>query len=245
MPTCLLAKYLAEQHSNWDSPYKFNAMELDGETGLYYFGVRYYDPKISMWMGVDPLQEKYPSVSPFAFAADNPVIDKMNGNVEQSALFMIKQGSVRKSVHLYMVAINSNNAPNKISNISALFTGTGFHEIESPKPERSVEDDPVKKRVKDTREKKLPESVEAKKEATEKEIKMDPEPVPVKPADLMIDEAKKSEVKSEKPQLADIKVVEAAEKKSIVKPQPQVKAESVNVPEKKTPLQVIEKKDEK
>jgi RHS repeat-associated protein len=28
--------------------------ELDQETGLYYYGARYYDPQISMWYGVDP-----------------------------------------------------------------------------------------------------------------------------------------------------------------------------------------------
>jgi len=63
-----------EQHSDWDSPNKFNAKELDDETGLYYYGARYYDPKTSIWLGVDPLEEKYPSLSPYAYAADNPVI---------------------------------------------------------------------------------------------------------------------------------------------------------------------------
>ena len=65
---------LAEQHSDWDSPNKFNAKELDNETGLYYYGARYYDPKVSTWLSADPLAEKYPSLSPYAYAADNPVI---------------------------------------------------------------------------------------------------------------------------------------------------------------------------
>jgi len=37
------------------NPYKFNAKELDSETGLYYYGARYYNPRISIWYGVDPL----------------------------------------------------------------------------------------------------------------------------------------------------------------------------------------------
>ncbi|WP_312346246.1 SpvB/TcaC N-terminal domain-containing protein [Chryseobacterium binzhouense] len=37
------------------NPYKFNAKELDSETGLYYYGARYYNPKLSIWYGVDPL----------------------------------------------------------------------------------------------------------------------------------------------------------------------------------------------
>ena len=36
------------------NPYKFNAKELDSETGLYYYGARYY-PRLSIWYGVDPL----------------------------------------------------------------------------------------------------------------------------------------------------------------------------------------------
>ncbi|MFV0530056.1 MAG: RHS repeat-associated core domain-containing protein [Flavobacteriales bacterium] len=29
--------------------------ELDEETGLYYYGARYYEPRISLWLSVDPL----------------------------------------------------------------------------------------------------------------------------------------------------------------------------------------------
>jgi RHS repeat-associated protein len=65
---------LAEQHADWDSPYKFNAKELDSETGLYYYGARYYDPKTSVWISVDPLVEQFPSVSPYNYCLNNPVI---------------------------------------------------------------------------------------------------------------------------------------------------------------------------
>ena len=34
--------------------YKFTAKELDPETGLYYFGARYYDPRLGRWCSVDP-----------------------------------------------------------------------------------------------------------------------------------------------------------------------------------------------
>ncbi|MBK7340349.1 MAG: hypothetical protein IPQ10_02280 [Saprospiraceae bacterium] len=29
-------------------------------SGLYDFGTRYYDPRLSVWYGVDPLAEKAP-----------------------------------------------------------------------------------------------------------------------------------------------------------------------------------------
>ena len=35
-------------------PYKFTGKEKDKETGLYYFGARYYDTKYSMWLSTDP-----------------------------------------------------------------------------------------------------------------------------------------------------------------------------------------------
>ncbi|WP_223302356.1 RHS repeat-associated core domain-containing protein [Flavobacterium branchiophilum] len=45
-----------EEHKNsHNSPYKFNGKELDEESGLYYYGVRYYDPRISIWASLDPL----------------------------------------------------------------------------------------------------------------------------------------------------------------------------------------------
>lgn len=64
----------AEQHGIWDSPYKFNAKELDAETGLYYFGARYYDPKVSTWLTVDPLLEEFTGSSPYVYCENNPVI---------------------------------------------------------------------------------------------------------------------------------------------------------------------------
>ena len=40
-------------------PYKFTSKELDPETGLYYFGARYYDAQLSKWISTDPIFEKY------------------------------------------------------------------------------------------------------------------------------------------------------------------------------------------
>lgn len=63
-----------EEHSNTHrTPYLFNGKELDEETGLYYYGARYYDPQTSVFLGVDPLSEKYPGWTPYAYAFNNPV----------------------------------------------------------------------------------------------------------------------------------------------------------------------------
>ncbi|MCQ2335640.1 MAG: RHS repeat-associated core domain-containing protein [Paludibacteraceae bacterium] len=53
---------------------KHNGKELDAETGLYYYGARYYDPTTALWLGVDPLAEKYPGVSPYVYCHGNPVV---------------------------------------------------------------------------------------------------------------------------------------------------------------------------
>jgi len=63
-----------EEHSNTSyTPYLFNGKELDDETGLYYYGARYYDAKTSVWQSVDPLAEKYPNASPYAYCLNNPI----------------------------------------------------------------------------------------------------------------------------------------------------------------------------
>ena len=48
--------------------------ERDSETGFSYFGARYYDSDIlTGWLSVDPMADKYPGVSPYAYCAWNPV----------------------------------------------------------------------------------------------------------------------------------------------------------------------------
>ncbi|MBN2078555.1 MAG: RHS repeat-associated core domain-containing protein [Spirochaetes bacterium] len=40
-------------------PYRFTSKEQDEETGLYYFGARYYDARLSKWISTDPALGKY------------------------------------------------------------------------------------------------------------------------------------------------------------------------------------------
>ena len=53
--------------------YTFSAKEKDPETGLSYFGSRYYSSDLSVWLSVDPMSDKYPSLSPYVYCANNPV----------------------------------------------------------------------------------------------------------------------------------------------------------------------------
>lgn len=52
--------WIEEGGSSGNTPgYKFTGKELDPETGLYYYGARYYDPVLSKWISADPILGKY------------------------------------------------------------------------------------------------------------------------------------------------------------------------------------------
>ena len=52
----------------------FIGKERDSETGFSYFGARYYDSDIlTGWLSVDPMADKFPGLSPYAYCAWNPV----------------------------------------------------------------------------------------------------------------------------------------------------------------------------
>ena len=53
--------------------YTFSAKEKDTETGYSYFGSRYYSSDLSIWLSVDPMSDKYPSLSPYVYCANNPI----------------------------------------------------------------------------------------------------------------------------------------------------------------------------
>ena len=65
-----------EQRStaNYFTPYKFSAKEKDEETSYSYFGARYLASDFSFWLSVDPLADKYPNISPYAYCNLNPVM---------------------------------------------------------------------------------------------------------------------------------------------------------------------------
>ena len=57
----------------YDERYKFTGKERDSETGYDYFGARYYAPQLLHWTTVDPLADKYPHISPYAYCSWNPI----------------------------------------------------------------------------------------------------------------------------------------------------------------------------
>ncbi|MCV6630442.1 MAG: hypothetical protein OIF50_11370 [Flavobacteriaceae bacterium] len=67
--------FIESKNARWNTPYKFNAKELDEETGLYYYGARYYNPKVSLWLSIDPLWEEVGAHrSPYEYTYSNPIM---------------------------------------------------------------------------------------------------------------------------------------------------------------------------
>ena len=63
-----------ERMSGYSERFTFTGKERDEETGYGYFGARYMDHELmTMWLSVDPMADKYPSISPYAYCAWNPV----------------------------------------------------------------------------------------------------------------------------------------------------------------------------
>ena len=74
--------YIYQRSNSWNIPYTFSGKEKDAETGYSYFGARYYDSDISIWLSVDPLAMDFPHISPYNYVEQNPVkyIDKEGEN---------------------------------------------------------------------------------------------------------------------------------------------------------------------
>ena len=78
--------------------YTFSAKERDAETGLSYFGARYYSSDLSIWLSVDPMSGKYPSLSPYVYCANNPVKlvdpngEEIGGPDDPPTKYIIKKG---------------------------------------------------------------------------------------------------------------------------------------------------------
>jgi RHS repeat-associated protein len=63
---------VSQKLSWWSTPYQFTGKEKDDETGYNYFGARYYNSDISIWLSVDPLASMYVSISPYAYCLNKP-----------------------------------------------------------------------------------------------------------------------------------------------------------------------------
>ena len=99
------------------TPFTFSAKEKDAETGFSYFGSRYYNSDLSIWLSVDPQASKYPSLSPYAYCANNPIkLVDPNGEewyVNQDGY--IKEGNNKDDHTLYAVKGKENTFGDRLT----------------------------------------------------------------------------------------------------------------------------------
>ena len=74
--------------------YKYVGKECDNETGLYYYGARYYAAWLCRFVSVDPLADDYKFQNPYAYAANNPIkfIDVNGEGPEDSVKIKFNKG---------------------------------------------------------------------------------------------------------------------------------------------------------
>ena len=111
--------------------YTFSAKERDPETGYSYFGSRYYSSDLSVWLSVDPMSDKYASLSPYTYCADNPVrLVDPNGEdiweIDEEGRFVNHYESTTKNDIVYKVDKDGNR-------IEGQFVVLDYHSIERQK----------------------------------------------------------------------------------------------------------------
>ncbi len=93
-------------------PYKYNGKELDQMHGLnlYDYSARYYESAIGRFTTVDPLAEKYYSISPYVYCSNNPIL-RIDPNGLTDFTFNKKTGEVKQIGE-------KNNDPDRILEIN-------------------------------------------------------------------------------------------------------------------------------
>ncbi len=120
--------------------YKFTGKERDGETGLDYFGARYYDARIGLFRSVDPHTSRYPNLGPYTYCGNNPIAF-MDPSGKDSAQAQ-QLNKVLKETHE-----NYEGSETPVCNVSTVDAVKDFLEIQgAPMPAELVDKDgnPVK-----------------------------------------------------------------------------------------------------
>ena len=74
---------------------------------------RHYHPTLSIWLSVDPMADKYPSMSPYTYCADNPVKLVDPDGREIVSLSDNQDASTRINIHFYSPISPQGGKPSK------------------------------------------------------------------------------------------------------------------------------------
>jgi RHS repeat-associated protein len=85
--------------SVFNSSRTFSAKERDLETGYSYFGARYYDAGLSIWLSVDPMAHERSWLSPYNYCQWNPmVLVDPTGMLDEAANPPVRQWDASRGI---------------------------------------------------------------------------------------------------------------------------------------------------
>ncbi len=114
------APFVDQRASGYHERFTFTGKERDEETGYGYFGARYMDHELMTgWLSVDPMADKYPNISPYAYCAWNPVKLVDPDGREISPVFSSTGRFRGNTKEGYMGEIIIYDGKRKFSNLSA------------------------------------------------------------------------------------------------------------------------------
>lgn len=111
---------IANQHiTSYDERYKFTGKERDAESGYDAFGARYLSSVFGHWLSADPLVDKYLWISPYAYAAWNPIKYKdPNGKWVQAAVGALVSGSADAAIQVGSNMLEGQSFSTAVRNIN-------------------------------------------------------------------------------------------------------------------------------
>ena len=113
-----------QRTTNWSARFTFSAKERDTETGLSYFGSRYYSSDLSIWLSVDPMAAKYASLSPYVYCANNPV-KLVDPNGEEIFIYGKAKRAFFREVKSGAKALGISVKMDRFGKLSAKYNGKG------------------------------------------------------------------------------------------------------------------------
>jgi len=66
--------FINEKTTSFESKYTFSGKEKDTETNYGYFGARYYNSDLSIWISPDPMSDERSWLSPYNYCQNNPIM---------------------------------------------------------------------------------------------------------------------------------------------------------------------------
>ena len=128
-------EFVKQLSGSYGERFTFTGKEKDIETGYYYFGARFDNVDLG-FMSVDPMSDKYTSISPYAYCAWNPVklvdpegedfekiIDHEKKTITIQAQFYTIDGATEKQKNFLQKALDAWNSCSAVVSIPIEETG--------------------------------------------------------------------------------------------------------------------------